>query len=105
LSNITHDNRTSTGPAVSGSFSTDINMKGETMNRNVYYSNKVWARKAMTILMNKTVMFETVERRENEQRPFGEYELGLKFHARGHGWVTIWPVDQSDLGEVSALAE
>ena len=74
------------------------------MSGKTYYSNKIWARKAMTILIDKTVTFETVERRENEQRPFGEYELGLKFITRNGECVTIWPTCESDLNEVRALA-
>jgi len=73
------------------------------MNGNAYYSNKMWARKAMTILLDNMVMFETVDQRENEQRPFSEYQLGIKFYARGQGMVTIWPVDESDLSEVREL--
>ena len=73
------------------------------MNGNAYYSNKGWARKAMTILLDKMVMFETVERRENELRPFGENQLGIKFFASGQGMITIWPVDESDLSEVRDL--
>jgi len=73
------------------------------MNGNAYYSNKGWARKAMTILLDKMVMFETVEQRENKQRPVGEYQLGIKFFASGQGMVTIWPTCENDLNEVRAL--
>jgi len=73
------------------------------MKGNAYYSNKRWARKAITILIDRTVIFETVERRENERRPFGEYQLGLKFFIAGQGTVTIWPTCESDLNEIRAL--
>ena len=73
------------------------------MNGNAYYSNKKWARKAMTILLDKMVMFETVDQRENEQRPFGEYQLGIKFFASDQGTVTIWPTCESDLNEIRDL--
>ena len=72
------------------------------LNGNAYYSNKGWTRKAITILLDQMVMFETVER-PKERGAFGEYELGLKFYARNQGWVTLWPIDQSDLNEIREL--
>ena len=74
------------------------------MNGNAYYSNKGWARKVMTILLDKMVMFETLERRENEQCAFGEYQIGVKFFSSVRGTsVTIWPTCESDLNEVRNL--
>jgi hypothetical protein len=75
------------------------------MNGNAYYSNKGWTRKAMTILLEKMIMFETAERRENDHCAFGEYQLGIKFFARHQGWVTIWPKDESDLNEIRNLID
>jgi len=90
------------------------------MTTNTHYSNVNWARKAMTILINKMVLFETVrrERSENqdpiggeyehgigEQCRFGEYELGVKFHAEGQGWVVMWPTCESELSEIRSLVE
>ena len=70
------------------------------MNGNAYYSNRGWARKAITILLDKMVMFEMVDRRENERRPFGEYQLGVKFCEGSDGWVTVWPTGEDDLNKI-----
>jgi hypothetical protein len=80
-------------------------MKDEvtTMSRNAYYGNKQWVRKAMTILLDKMVMFKTVDRRENEGKPFGEFELGLEFSTREQGPIIIWPTCESDLNEIRCI--
>jgi hypothetical protein len=76
--------------------------KEKKMNGDAYYSNKGWARKAMTILVTKMCMFQTIDRTK-EHGAFGEYELGVKFYVVGQGWVEMFPVDQSDLNEIADI--
>ncbi|MGL6196593.1 MAG: hypothetical protein ACRC2T_17405 [Thermoguttaceae bacterium] len=73
------------------------------MTGNARYTNKNWARKAMTILLDEMVMFTTDTRRTG-QMPLDEYELGIKFHAKEQGEVTLWPTCESDLSEIRDLA-
>ena len=71
------------------------------MNENARYSNKSWARKAMTILLDKMVLFEVVDRTTKGREYFGVYELGLKFYANGPcEWVIVWPTSESDLNDI-----
>ena len=72
------------------------------MNGNAFYSNKGWAKRAMTILVNEMIMFET-EERSVEGGALGEYQLGMKFYVSGQGWTTLWPVDESDLNELRSM--
>ena len=74
------------------------------MKRNIYYSNKNYARKAMSILLKYKVMFETVEQ-SKEGGAAGEYELGVKFYSEGQGWVETYPLDQCELNEIELLAQ
>lgn len=72
------------------------------MNGNAFYSNKGWAKKAMTLLVNKMAMFETRDRSVNDGM-FGEYQLGLRFYVSGEGYRTVFPTGQSDLDEIDAI--
>ncbi|MCL2119691.1 MAG: hypothetical protein FWH27_14845 [Planctomycetaceae bacterium] len=75
------------------------------MNGNAYYSNKGWARKAMTILINKMKLFEVVDRTAKGYETYaGVYELGVKFFSSRKGMVTVWPTCEDDLNEIDALA-
>ena len=68
------------------------------------YTNKSWARKAMTILIDRMKMFETVEEADGDNGVLhGQYLLGVKFYSTSHGWVTMFPVDESDLNEIRCL--
>ena len=71
------------------------------MNTNACYTNLIWARKAMTILLGKMTLFEVLDRSVKGREFFGVYELGVKFYANGPGeWVTVWPTDENDLDEI-----
>ena len=73
---------------------------------NANYTNKSWARKAMTILIDNMTMFETVEEADGDYGVvFGKYLLGVKFYCTGQGWVTLFPVNESDLNEIRCLAK
>ena len=72
------------------------------MNGKAFYSNKGWAKRAMTILVNEMIMFET-EERSVEGGAFGENQLGMKFYVSVQGWTTLWPVDESDLNELRSM--
>ena len=65
-----------------------------------YYTNKNYARKAMTILVERMVMFETVERKESST--LHGHELGVKFSA-GNQEYTFYPTDESDVNEIRSL--
>lgn len=67
------------------------------MRENAFFSNKGYARKGMTLLVNAMVMFETIER-PVEHGAFGEWQLGLKFNG-----AVVYPEDQSDLREIKSL--
>ena len=74
------------------------------MNDNARYSNKRWARKAMTILINKMKLFEVVDRTaKGFASHAGIYELGVKFFSSREGIVTIWPTCEDDLNEINNL--
>jgi hypothetical protein len=74
------------------------------MNSNARYSNKNWARKAMTILINKMKLFEVVDRTASGYETYaGVYELGIKFFSAHQGVVTIWPTCEDDLNEIDGL--
>ncbi len=72
------------------------------MNGDGWYSNKGWARKAMTILIGKMCKFETIDRLK-KSGAIGECELGVQFYVTGHGRVEKYPVNQSDLDEIDNL--
>jgi hypothetical protein len=72
------------------------------MNGNAFYSNKAWAKRAMTILVNEMIMFET-EDRSVKDGAFGEHELGMRFYVSNQGWTTLWPHDESDLNELRSM--
>jgi hypothetical protein len=73
---------------------------------NAIYTNKSWARKAMTILIDNMKMFEAVEEPDGDYGIVGgRYLLGVKFHAGTQGWVTVLPVDESDLNEIRCLTQ
>ena len=67
------------------------------MNSNARYTNKALARKVMTILLDKMILFEVVDRTAQGYESYsGVNELGIKFHASGQGMVTIWPTCEND---------
>ena len=68
------------------------------------YSNKGYLRKAITILLNKMILFEVVDRPATNYKSYdGVYELGVKFYSSGT-MNTIYPTDQSDLNTIGNLA-
>ena len=74
------------------------------MNSNARYTNKAWARKVMTILLDNMVLFEVVDRTARDYNSFrGVYELGIKFYASSQGTVTLWPTCENDLNEARCL--
>jgi len=74
------------------------------MNDDARYSNKGWARKAMTILINKMRLFEVVDRTAKGYETYaGVYELGVKFFSAHQGTVTVWPTCEDDLDEINTL--
>ena len=56
-------------------------------NENVRFSNKGWARKAMMILVDKMIVFETVYKYAG----FGDHRIGFKFTDKSGNERTIWP--------------
>ena len=69
-----------------------------------HYTNKQYARQAMTLLLNRTILFRT-EERSKEDGGFSEFEVGVTFRTKRHETMTIWPTDQSDLNELQCLIE
>jgi uncharacterized protein (DUF1684 family) len=65
-------------------------MKVKTMNEKTKYSNKGWARKAMTVLLDKRVPFETIY----EYAGYDEYRIGLKYTDKNGSQRLVWPMDE-----------
>jgi len=60
------------------------------MNEKVRYSNKGLARKAMTILLDKGVVFTTFY----EYAGYGEHRIRLDYTDKNGEQRQVWPVDE-----------
>jgi hypothetical protein len=60
------------------------------MSEKVRYSNKGWARKAMTILLDKGVAFTTFY----EYIGYGEHRIRLDYMDKNGEKREVWPIDE-----------
>ena len=67
------------------------------MRQNAFFSNRGYARKGITILIDAMVMFETVER-SVDHGSFGEWPLGFKFND-----TIVYPAEPGDLDKIRTL--